>query len=1181
MSWITFKIDKIFTTLLRACFVALFTSFSFSGIAAVFTSAASGNWTDGTTWVGGIAPGASDEAVIVSPHNVTLTAFTTIQKLTINGKGKITMNTKSMWVGILESAGVTATTMPTITNSGTNRNLTIENSSNCTFAGIISGSVVLIKEGTGTLTLSGKNTYTGGTTINAGRLRIGDAGIDGQVDTNIDNNSELEFNRSNVYAFDGVISGAGTVINTSGTLIISSIQTYTGPTLINGGRIQLNAPNLIPNSSPVNIALAGMLDLNGFAEGLGAVTGTGRIYNDAGMDTVNLQIGLGNASCAFDGQIINSSWAAPITLDKRGTGTLSLSKEQQFTGRTIVTAGKISLSGTNTAFGRLGNCSKLTMKANTNIDVIVGSDNALFGTAAVPVEIANGAELTTANGVSCELNGAVRMFGGIISSGTPGVNGSWKFNAPITTGGSNTSIISATSAIPGGNPQIFDVANGAAAIDLSITGTLSDNGATSTAITKQGLGTMQLGLANTYSGQTLIEAGTVKIGNASALGTSASGTVVSSGATLDLDGTVYSQAEPLTISGIGQSSLGALANTSTTAASFAGPITLASDSRISANTGDLALTYAGQLDGNGYALAFDGSKNGSISSAISANTLSVDKYGTGSWLFSGNNLYTGVTTVNAGTLVLGSATALGTDDAGTTIVSGATLDLGGQTCTNVEQLTIAGSGASGKGAIANLSAAPASFAGSINLTFGSTVNSVGNITLSGEISGARNLTKIGSGDLNFASNNVALSTLTISQGVLNAASSNISIAKNFTNTGTFASGTSTVSFTGSTIQTVDSAGFYNLDIANSAGDVYLNAGISAAGTVSCLDGLLVTGAFTVELGTTGSLVEATPNALNPDSYILGKVRCLRPIGNTSGTQDFGGIGIEINEGNTMNNLTEAIRSTGTACIGSNGNSSITRYFVINPATDFGLDADLMFHYFENEATGFTESNLSLYKSPDSQVTWQEQLSIINTAGNELYLGGISDFSTWTAADHVTSSLPIELAKQSAKNILAGTIVEWSTLSETNNEAFLLERSLDGQNWDVVFTCPGAGTSSTLQSYSFTDTDVAEGLVYYRIAQKDFNGESSTGQVFSNASEQAGQKVQLSISGNSLLIATDGSVGRDLDVTIASINGQLIAQDRVSTQNGQARIALGNKSSDIITVSVSDGNSIESKTLIIK
>ena len=75
----------------------------------------------------------------------------------------------------------------------------------------ISGTGGCAQIGTGTTILTANNTYTGGTTISAGTLQLGNGGTTGSIVGNVVDNGALAFNRSDAYAFAGPISGSGSL----------------------------------------------------------------------------------------------------------------------------------------------------------------------------------------------------------------------------------------------------------------------------------------------------------------------------------------------------------------------------------------------------------------------------------------------------------------------------------------------------------------------------------------------------------------------------------------------------------------------------------------------------------------------------------------------------------------------------------------------------------------------------------------------------------------------------------------------------------------------------------------------------------------------------------------------------------------------------------------------------------
>lgn len=113
------------------------------------------------------------------------------------------------------------------------------------FAGNIVGDGTVTQQGFGTLTLTGVNTYTNGTTISAGTLQIGAGGTSGSVGAGaITDNSTLVFDRSDNVTFGNVISGGGSVVQIgSGTITLPAANTYSGSTTVSNGTLFINGNN--------------------------------------------------------------------------------------------------------------------------------------------------------------------------------------------------------------------------------------------------------------------------------------------------------------------------------------------------------------------------------------------------------------------------------------------------------------------------------------------------------------------------------------------------------------------------------------------------------------------------------------------------------------------------------------------------------------------------------------------------------------------------------------------------------------------------------------------------------------------------------------------------------------------------------------------------------------------------
>jgi len=167
--------------------------------------------------------------------------------------------------------------------------------------------------------------------------------------------------------------------------------------------------------------------------------------------------------------------------------------------------------------------------------------------------------------------------------------------------------------------------------------------------TKSGLGTMLISGAstNTFTNTFSINQGAVRIEKNSALGTTDAGTTVASGAALQLANDISIGLEALGISGTGVSNDGALRNVSGTN-SYAGAITLAAAARINSDAGSLSLS--GSISNGGNLLTVGGAGDTTISGAISGGAGGLTKDGNGTLIVTGENSYSGITSIDGGTL---------------------------------------------------------------------------------------------------------------------------------------------------------------------------------------------------------------------------------------------------------------------------------------------------------------------------------------------------------------------------------------------------------------------------------------------------------------------------------------------------------------------------------------------------
>jgi len=146
---------------------------------------------------------------------------------------------------------------------GTN-NAAIDTQGNTnTLSGVLSGPGGLIKDGTGTLVLTGDNSYAGGSQVNAGILQIGNGGTSGSLQGPVNlagAGTGLVIDLASDLTLDGVISGQGDLVQQgAGVTTLTAANTYTGTTAITDGELRLAGAGTIEQSD--HVILDGILDV--------------------------------------------------------------------------------------------------------------------------------------------------------------------------------------------------------------------------------------------------------------------------------------------------------------------------------------------------------------------------------------------------------------------------------------------------------------------------------------------------------------------------------------------------------------------------------------------------------------------------------------------------------------------------------------------------------------------------------------------------------------------------------------------------------------------------------------------------------------------------------------------------------------------------------------------------------
>src|SRR5947209_4940289 len=550
----------------------------------------------------------------------------------------------------------------------------------------------VVKSGTGTFSLSGTNTYAGGTTINGGTLIANSSASLGAVTGGLSLNagtleiatgftsaraitlgnaaSTFQIDPSQTFTLSSAMAGAGALNKTgAGTMVLGGANTFSGGTIISLGILQIAASERILNGTSLTVS-GGTFDLQSFNETVGVVS----LINGSIVGSGTLT----GSDYQFENGVVGAGLGGTAGLTKSTSGTVTLNGASSYSGGTTINGGTLSIN----AAANLGAAGGgLTVNAGT-LEIATGFSTGramVLGNAASTVQVDTGQTYTVTSAISGAgalnktgagtmiLNGANIFSGGtVVAAGTLQIGSSERLQDTSSLSVSGGSFDLGTFTETTGSVTLLSgsiVGTGAG----KLTGTSYglESGVVSAilagpgAVNKSTTGLVTLSGNNSYSGSTTIAAGILRVNANNGLGTTAGGTTVSAGASLSLNNVNYATAEPLFLNGSGASNGGALTNIGTS--TFAGPVTIATNATINAGGG--TLNFTGGLAKNGTTLTFTGGGTVNITTTgISGSAANSDLVIDGTTVvLSAASTYNGPTTIqNSGTLQLGNSNVLPT-----------------------------------------------------------------------------------------------------------------------------------------------------------------------------------------------------------------------------------------------------------------------------------------------------------------------------------------------------------------------------------------------------------------------------------------------------------------------------------------------------------------------------------------
>jgi hypothetical protein len=170
-----------------------------------------------------------------------------------------------------------------------------------------------------------------------------------------------------------------------------------------------------------------------------------------------------------------------------------------------------------------------------------------------------------------------------------------------------------------------------------------------------------------------------------------------------------------------------------------------------------------------------------------------------------------------------------------------------------------------------------------------------------------------------------------------------------------------------------------------------------------------------------------------------------------------------------------------------------------------------------------------------------------------------------------STLPVTFQSFYVNRQGANIQLAWVTSQEVNNQYYAVEKSTDARSWKQVAIVMGAGTTNLISKYSYTDKNVTDAVVYYRIKQTDMNGDVHYSAIRTIKNDNPSSCNIYASSKQTIIVDLNSEVKENLSIHVVSMNGQIIKHQNFNQASYRLTVNIPNVMPGVYAVQVSDGN----------